>query len=160
MDVVRTAFAGKLPPAALPDYFDEVFEAFRGAGAWALFEDTRACLERLRAGGRRLAVISNFDSRLFDVLANLGIDSCFEQVILSWHVGAAKPDPAIFRRALDAMNTDAASAWHVGDSPDEDAAGAMAAGLGAVLVDRDGNHCGWDAGTRIGSLLELPGWLP
>ena len=110
LDVVLRTFAGKMPPEAMNAYFDEVFETFRGAGAWELFEETRACLQHLRSWGYRLAVISNFDSRLFDVLANLSNDSFFEQVILSWHAGSAKPDQAIFRRALEAVHAVAADA--------------------------------------------------
>lgn len=77
MDVVRRVFGETMKPEDLRDYFDEVFEAFRSRQAWELYEDTRPGLERLRAGGYRLAVISNFDSRLFDVLANLEVDFFF-----------------------------------------------------------------------------------
>jgi putative hydrolase of the HAD superfamily len=156
MDVVRQVFGETMKPEDLRDYFDEVFEAFRGSAAWALYEDTRPSLERLRAGGYRLAVISNFDSRLFDVLANLEIDCFFERVILSWHAGAAKPDPAIFRSALETMHAPASRAAHVGDSLHDDVAGANASGLAAPLLDRKRSHLDWDAGPRLESLIELP----
>jgi putative hydrolase of the HAD superfamily len=155
MDVVRRVLGGTMKPEVLRNYFDEVFEAFRSARAWELYEDTRPGLERLRARGYRLAVISNFDSRLFDVLANLGIDFFFERVILSWHAGSAKPDPAIFRRALEAMHVTAPRALHVGDSLHDDVTGATASGLAAALLDRERKHLDWNAGPRPESLLEL-----
>lgn len=159
MEVVRRVFAGKMQPDVLSAYFHEVFEAFRGATAWELYPDTCACLKSLGSRGCRLAVISNFDSRLFDVLANLGIASCFERVVLSWHTGAAKPDPAIFLRALETMHAPARRALHVGDSLHEDVAGASAAGLASALLDRSGKHRDWDRGCRLESLLDLPRML-
>ncbi len=154
-EVVRRVFAGLMQPQALEAYFDEVFETFRGAASWELYPDTRECLESLRSRGYRLAVLSNFDSRLFDVLANLRIDSYFEQVVLSWHAGSAKPDPSLFFKALEAMHVAARRSAHVGDSLRDDAAGASAAGLAAVLLDRDGRYSGWDEGLRLNSLLDL-----
>lgn len=138
MSVVREAFGAVMPEPVLPAYFDRVFELFRGADAWELFSDTRATLQDLRSRGLRLGVISNFDSRLFDVLANLGVDSYFEQVFISWRIGVAKPDVRIFRRALEAMGIGPLQAAHVGDSAAEDAEGALNAGLQAVLLDRTG----------------------
>jgi len=160
MDLVRRVFSGRMPPDALRDYFDDVFEAFRGAQAWAIDPGTPPVLERLRSSGYRLAVLSNFDSRLFDVLANLGIDSCFERVVVSWHAGSAKPDPGIFRRALAAMHVSAPRAIHVGDSLREDVEGATAAGLHAALLDRRGRHPAWNPAYRLESLSELLCILP
>lgn len=160
MDVVRLVFAQKMTSQVMREYFEDVFEAFRSARSWDLYEDTLPCLERLRSAGYRLAVISNFDSRLFDLLANLEIDHYFERVVLSWHTGAAKPDPLIFRRALDSMTVAPQQALHTGDSIHEDAAGAAAAGMTAVLLDRGARHLGYKSGIRIESLLGLLQYLP
>jgi putative hydrolase of the HAD superfamily len=160
MDLVRRVFSERMPPGVLCGYFADVFEAFRGAQAWTIDPGTPMVLERLRSSGYRLAILSNFDSRLFDVLANLGIDSLFEQVIVSWHAGSAKPDPRIFRRALAAMHVPATRALHVGDSLLEDVEGATGAGLHAALLDRRGRHPGWKAGCRLGDLSELLRILP
>jgi putative hydrolase of the HAD superfamily len=160
LEIVQEVFAGRMPDATLRRYFEEVFEAFRKADAWRLFRDTHISLERLRGSGYRLGIISNFDSRLSDLLINLGIGSLFEHVTISWCVGAAKPDSKIFRSALQAMNVPAARAMHVGDSLHEDFAGAQQAGLAAVLLDRRNLHSGWKVGWRIRSLSELCDGLP
>lgn len=160
LEIVQDVFAGKLPVATLQQYFEEVFETFRKADAWLLFSDTRTSLQRLRAGGYRLGIISNFDSRLRDLLINLGIHSMFEHVTFSWCVGAAKPDARIFHSALEAMNVLATKAVHVGDSLHEDFTGAHEAGLRAVLLDRCNLHPGWAGGCRIQSLSELCDNLP
>ena len=120
------------------EYFDEVFQAFAGPAHWALFPETRGVLERLRAGGLELGIISNFDTRLFDVLRGLGIGDLFDTVTISSLACAVKPSPRIFHAALEKHVVDPEDAWHIGDSLEEDVGGARRAGLGAVLLDR--NH--------------------
>jgi putative hydrolase of the HAD superfamily len=137
-DVVADVFGARMPGAVLRNYFDEVFEFFRGSGAWELFPDTGPALEWLRTRGYRLGVLSNFDSRLYPLLRSLGVAGYFESVTISWQAGAAKPDSRIFRAALERMKVAPARALHVGDSRTEDYEGALSAGLRAVLVDRDG----------------------
>ena len=160
MDVVRRAFSGRIPESVLPAYFEEVFDVFRGPGGWELYSDTRATLHRLQSNGYRLGVLSNFDSRLIDVLANLGIGEFFESVVFSWCAGFAKPDTRIFHHALHVMRVPAKSALHVGDSIEEDYRGASRAGIQALLLDR-GNECpDADGILRITCLSELCGLLP
>ncbi len=139
-EVVRAVFGRRMSAASLKDYFHEVFEYFRRGEAWELFPETRACLSKLRDSGRRLGVVSNFDSRLVDVLRDLGIDSFFDAVTLSWRAGAPKPNRRIFEAALTAMRAEAGRALHVGDSPDEDFEGAKNAGMRAILLDRFGER--------------------
>ncbi len=153
--IVGEVFAGRMPPSTLRKYFAEVFEIFRTAAAWRLFPDTLPSLKELKDAGCRLGVISNFDSRLIGLLQDLGIGSFFEQVTISWRVGAAKPDSKIFRCAVEAMDVDASRAVHVGDSLREDFAGASAAGLKAVLLDRRDLHAGWKDGWRVRDLSEF-----
>jgi putative hydrolase of the HAD superfamily len=95
-------------------------------------------LERLRAGGARLAVVSNWDVSLHDVLERTGLRGLLDAVVISAELGVAKPDPAIFRAALERLGAKADDAIHVGDSVEHDVAGARAAGLEAVFVARNG----------------------
>jgi putative hydrolase of the HAD superfamily len=154
-DVVRAVFEGRMTGPVLRDYFEEVFEAFRRGDVWRLFPETRSALSRLSDAGIRLGVISNFDSRLFDVLRDLGIDGFFDTVTLSWRAGAPKPDPRIFETALAAMRTSADAALHVGDSKDEDFSGAQNAGLRAIHLDRAGKCAGGDHGACARDLGEV-----
>jgi putative hydrolase of the HAD superfamily len=159
MDVVRAVFGARMPEGLLERYFEEVFDTFRRAESWDLFPDTVPGLERLRSNGDRLGVLSNFDSRLFELLANLGLDRYFERVTISWRAGAAKPDRRIFERALDAMSAKPGEAVHVGDSIVDDYEGARQAGLGAVLLDRRRRHLHQEGIVRVESLLELNNML-
>ncbi len=95
---------------------------------------TRAALDRLRAGGLRLGVVSNSVGRVEEALVAAGLRDCFEVVIDSALVGVEKPDPAIFRAALDALGVAPPEALYVGDLYDVDVVGARAAGMEAVLL--------------------------
>ncbi len=115
---------------------------------------TAESLARLRAAGIRLAVISNSDGRAAAALEAGGLLDQFEFVIDSGEVGVEKPDPRIFRIALERMGVDPADALYVGDLYEVDAMGARAAGLDVVLLDPSGEHSGRDVKT-VRSLVEL-----
>jgi putative hydrolase of the HAD superfamily len=139
---------------ALP--LEDVEHALLGAVRFRPYPEVPAALARLRASGARLAVVSNWDVSLHDVLERTGLRPLVDAVVISAELGAAKPDPAIFRAALDRLGAAAGDAVHVGDSVEHDVAGALAAGIEAVLVARDGAEV--PAGVRaIASLDELAG---
>jgi HAD superfamily hydrolase (TIGR01509 family) len=75
-----------------------------------LASGTRHALDRLRAAGLRLGVVSNADGRVEEALVAAGLRDCFEVVLDSALVGVEKPDPAIFRAALDALGVAPAEA--------------------------------------------------
>jgi putative hydrolase of the HAD superfamily len=102
------------------------------------YDDARPLLDRLKAAGVRLAVVANWDVSLPDVLARLGLADPFEVIVTAAAIGAAKPDARPFQAALERLGSDAAQTVHVGDDPVTDIAGARAAGLSAVLLDRSG----------------------
>jgi putative hydrolase of the HAD superfamily len=87
----------------------------------------------------QLAVISNFDSRLRFILQHLGISNYFSYIFISSELGADKPDPEIFRRALKIMQLNADEVLHVGDDPERDWKAAKAAGLLVFRLDRPRN---------------------
>ena len=98
-------------------------------------------LQLLRDAGLSLVVVSNSDGTVEDGLASLGLRTLLHGVVDSAVVGAEKPDPAIFRHALDLAGTEPDRAVHVGDLFSVDVLGARAAGLHAVLLDPYGD---WD----------------
>jgi len=160
--IVRAVFAGAglLPsyvPGAFDAYFDAVYRHFEDPAVWDVYADVVPALSDLAALGCSLGVVSNFDSRVLRILEGLGLASRFASVTLSSRVGATKPDPRIFARALASHGADAARAIHVGDSPVEDFGGARAAGLRAVLIDRAGRHAGRPELVRVDSLGALVG---
>ncbi|MGH9841771.1 MAG: HAD-IA family hydrolase [Blastocatellia bacterium] len=136
-------------------FFAEVFEFFRTAEAWRVFDDVVPALEALRMRGLRLVVISNFDSRLEDLIRAFGLNQYFDAIHYSTRMGAAKPDPAIFRAALRVHGVGAHQAVHIGDSLRADVEGAIAAGIHAVLLDRNQQYGDQDGVRKIMGLNEL-----
>jgi putative hydrolase of the HAD superfamily len=129
--VVQDSLHTALPAA-------EVEEAVLEAIRFRPYPEVPGVLEALRARGAGLAVVSNWDVSLHDVLERTGLRDLVDAVVISAELGAAKPDPAIFHVALQALGVQAGDALHVGDSLEQDVRGAMAAGVAAVLVVRDG----------------------
>jgi putative hydrolase of the HAD superfamily len=132
----------------------DVEEALLAAVRFRAYPEVPAVLGRLRQGGARLAVVSNWDVSLHDVLERTRLRGRVDAVVISAEVGIAKPDPAIFRVALERLGATAAAAMHVGDSVEHDVAGARAAGLEAVLVARNGAEAP-DGMRVVASLDEL-----
>jgi putative hydrolase of the HAD superfamily len=121
---------------------------------FSVFDDARPTLDALRDRGLRLAVVSNWDVSLSDVLERLGLARLFDGIVTSSEVGARKPAASIFQRALDLLAVAPDRAVHVGDSPLEDVDGARAAGIDAVLLRRDG-HPGPEGVKTVSSLTAL-----
>ena len=161
-------------PASLDDLRDRCAEVLRealglpgldhatarrvmlGSLEFTAFADAAPALRDLRAAGHALIVVSNWDCSLPDFLRPPGLLELVDAVVSSAVVGAAKPDPAPFRRALELAGAAPGDALHVGDSLENDVAGARAAGVRAVLVDRAGPApAGVDAVRSLGDLASL-----
>jgi putative hydrolase of the HAD superfamily len=128
--------------------------AMLGALEFTAFPDALEGLGDLRERGHSLVVVSNWDCSLPDWLGPTGLLELVDGVVTSADVGAAKPDPTIFRRALELAGVDGAGAVHVGDSLDNDVEGARAAGIRSILIRRDGTG---PAGVEtVRALTEVP----
>ena len=85
-----------------------------------------------------MVVASNWDVSLHHVLERLELAQLVDGIVTSAEVGARKPSPAVFERALALVHARPAEALHVGDSIEEDVVGARAAGIDAILLARHG----------------------
>ena len=115
--------------------FDAIFAAFARADAWRLVPGVRDALDRARARGLRLAIVSNMDARLPALLAELGLADALDAVVLPSSCGFAKPDARIFAVALARLGVRAEAALYVGDREADCVAAARAAGLHAWRYD-------------------------
>jgi putative hydrolase of the HAD superfamily len=132
----------------------ELTEALLASLRFAAFPDAEPALLAARARGQRLVVVSNWDISLQAVLDRLGLAPLLDGIVTSAQAGARKPSPAIFELALATAQVRQRDAIHVGDSIEEDVAGALGAGIEPVLIHRDGRP--GPAGVRtIASLAEL-----
>jgi putative hydrolase of the HAD superfamily len=102
------------------------------------YPDARPSLADLSGRGLRLVCVSNWDCTLGAVLDRCGLGELLDGAVSSAEAGARKPDPAIFAEALELAGCEPEEALHVGDSPEEDLEGARAAGIRALLLDREG----------------------
>jgi HAD superfamily hydrolase (TIGR01509 family) len=137
---------------------DGLVENTQKSANWdVMLPGTREALERIR-GDYSIAVISNADGKIEDVLRRCGIADCFESITDSGIVGQEKPHPAVFQVALLAMQAKAAESLYVGDVCSVDYVGARNAGMQAILFDVAGAYR--DRGlARVESLAGLEGWL-
>ncbi len=134
-------------------FFDDLYERFARPDVWRLYDDVLPTLNHLKARHYRLAMISNWDHRLFSLVEGLGLSPYLETVIASSSVGTPKPGARIFEAALKKVNVPPAQAVHVGDSLEDDYHGATRAGLQAVLLDR--HRKAYNGITRVGTLHEF-----
>lgn len=136
------------------DLVGELFSLFSSSASYKLFDDVLPAVETLTDSGYRLGLISNFETWLEDMLIELELGGVFEPVVISGREGIEKPDPELYRIAVERAGVDPARAVHVGDSPVMDVAPALEVGLQAVLLDRGGRYPDVPY-PRIASLVEL-----
>ena len=120
------------------NFFEIAYEHFAESGVWELYPEVPGVLEQLQPRFQ-LAVISNFDGRLRFILEHLGISKLFKRIFISSEIGADKPDPEFYLRALKLIDLKPNEVVHVGDDPERDWEAASAAGLSIFRLDRPKN---------------------
>ncbi len=147
VDLVLDQAAPSLSKFDRDNFFEIAYEHFGEADVWELYPEVPGVLEQLQPRFQ-LAVISNFDGRLRFILQHLGISKFFTHIFISSEIGADKPDPEIFRRALNLIDLKPDEVLHVGDDPKRDWEAASKAGLSIFGLDRPKN-----------SLRDLLNWV-
>jgi putative hydrolase of the HAD superfamily len=138
VDLVLEQVAPALSEFDRDNFFEIAYEHFAEAGVWEIYPEVPGVLEQLRRRFQ-LAVISNFDGRLRLILQHLGVSKFFSRVFISSELGADKPDPEIYRRALKLIDRKPTEVLDVGDDPQRDWEAASAAGLSVFRLDRPKN---------------------
>jgi HAD superfamily hydrolase (TIGR01549 family) len=114
----------------------KISEAESSLSLYELYPDTIEFLALCEARNIDLAVVSNHDWVLPDVLSYLGIAKYFKVVVTSARVGVRKPHPLIFNKALRELDLESDQVFMIGDSMEDDIGGAKSAGIDGVLIDR------------------------
>jgi putative hydrolase of the HAD superfamily len=137
---------------------DDLLRTFSDKASYKLFPEVMDAFEELRAVGYRLGLISNFEGWLEEVLIEEKAGDIFDVRVISGIEGVEKPDPQIYRLALERAGAEPHECVHVGDSISNDLEPATAVGMKAVMIDRSGSFpdASWP---RITTLGELPGLL-
>jgi putative hydrolase of the HAD superfamily len=138
VDLVLNEVAPAMNELDRDNFFEIAYEHFAEVGVWKLYPEVAETLENLRPRFQ-LAVVSNFDGRLRMILEHLGVSKFFSHIFVSSELGADKPDPEIFRRALKVIHLAPNEVLHVGDDPERDWKAARAAGVSIFKLERDKN---------------------
>src|SRR5215469_3396025 len=124
-----------------------------GSTCFELYVDVQPVLHALKRRGLRLAVVSNWHRGLDFFCHEMNLSNLLDAIISSSDIGIEKPDPRIFEEAVRRLRAKPDHIVHVGDEPDQDFSGAVAAGLRAILIDRRNVYSAH--ANRINSLYEL-----
>jgi putative hydrolase of the HAD superfamily len=147
------------PPSLHEEIIDALWEAHQRVGLWTVaVRGAVDVVSRLRGSGYRIGVVSNAEGRVERDLESAGYAGLLDTVVDSHLVGVAKPAPGIFAIALTRLGARAETAVFVGDVPAVDVAGARAAGITPLLLDRHDLYATADV-PRLRSLGELPKWI-
>ena len=120
---------------------------------------TISVLDRLRAAGWRLGLVSNATAETAEAWPGCSLAERFEVAVFSSELAVAKPDPRIYLAATDELNAVPAQCFYVGDGADGELGGAAALGMRVVrTTEHNDTDPSWP-GTPIRSLTELPGLL-
>ncbi|MEI6045432.1 MAG: HAD-IA family hydrolase [Chloroflexota bacterium] len=125
-----------LPPRVHDEIFWKIIEAFEDPATYPLYPETRSVLERLKAEGYRLGIISNWGWHLPELCNSLGLTQYFEVILTSARVGCPKPQPRIFETALSQIKAEPHQAFHIGDTFKSDIEGAWKVNMAALWLDR------------------------
>lgn len=151
-----SSYRWAVPLSARANFTQPIRDIF-GSGCFELYIDVQPALHALRRRGLRLAVVSNWHRGLDSFCHEMSLSNLLDAVISSSDIGVEKPDSRIFLEAVRRLRVEPDRIAHVGDEPDDDFTGAVAAGLRAILIDRRNAHSTHPS--RIGSLNELEAQL-
>jgi HAD superfamily hydrolase (TIGR01662 family) len=135
----------------------EMERAWVHAQHFELYEDVQPALAALRDRGLRIGLLSNTARDLADFVAHHRLE--VDAVLTSRTHGKTKPHETIFRRMLDLLDVAAEEAVMVGDTLEDDVEGAVAVGMNAVLVDREGRYPERERLDGLGGLLGALGLI-
>jgi putative hydrolase of the HAD superfamily len=148
-----------LQEVGVSDHYDRLvgrlYTTFTDLASYRLHPDVIPTIDRLREARISMGVISNFEEWLERLLESLGVTDYFPVLVISGVEGVEKPDPQIFRIALERAGVSAEESVYVGDHPFFDIEAAKEVGMVAVLIDRRGRYPDAE-GIRITSLEDLP----
>ena len=153
--IVTDTLTGVADPEAC---YRHLFDHFARPSAWRVAPDAAELFAALRARGLLLGLGSNYDDRLWSVLAGFPeLAPVRDRVLISSAVGVRKPGAGFFRESARVAGCDVSEVLFVGDDLDNDYRGAAAAGMPAVLLDPRGSHPEIaERITRLTELLDLP----
>ncbi len=116
---------------------NQVFEYFISVKRhWILKKDVRETFENLKKLGKTVSIVSNFDSKLKNIVANLEIEHLIDNIHISQDEGFEKPDVRFYKMFLEKYDINPKESLYVGDSYELDFEPALKVGLIPLLIDQ------------------------
>jgi putative hydrolase of the HAD superfamily len=158
---IDQAAIAELGIGPMPDsFYRRLNELFLVVSNWHVFPDVLPALDAIKERGLTIGAVSNWVWQLPELLHSLELVRHFDFIAASARVGFEKPHPEIFRYALEQAGAKPGEAIHVGDHLDADVAGARAAGIAAVLIDRRGRFKPEDVPDDVPVITNLAELIP
>ncbi len=126
---------------------------------FVIFDDVLSTLKMLKEKNLTLGLLTNLNRDIDSICQKLGVKPYLDFTVTSTEAGADKPQPPIFRLALERARVDAAEAVHVGDQYKLDVVGARGVGIKPILIDRADVYPEVNDCPRIRSLTEVTEYL-
>jgi HAD superfamily hydrolase (TIGR01662 family) len=130
----------------------EITRAWERHENFELYEDVPEALAAVRSAGLRIGLVSNSARDVREFARHHGLE--VDAGISSFHHGRSKPHASIFRAVLDLLGVEPADSAMVGDTIADDIEGALALGMRAILLDREGVHPDFEP--RAETLTDVP----
>ena len=137
-EIFLKSLGNSVAPGDVDKMFPLCFSEYARGEYWRLYPEVLQALAALRLLEFRLVVLSNWDRRLLQTLADVRLDPFFEKVYISTLIGYAKPDPGAFHYVMKDLNVSPQEILHIGDSLEEDVLGAQRARIRAIYLNRTG----------------------
>lgn len=155
--LVKDVFLNFEPIQEFELFFNELYDIFARPEYWKIFPEVKEVIQKLKALGFILGVVSNWDQRLIPLCEKLGLAGFFNFILASGMVGSSKPHRGIFEEALRLSQVQPHEALHIGDSLKDDVKGSSELGIHAILIDRSGERK--YPVTTVKNLLEIFEWI-
>jgi|BarGraNGADG00312_1021997.scaffolds.fasta_scaffold01559_3 putative hydrolase of the HAD superfamily len=133
-----------------------IYDHFGDGDRWRTYPDVVPVFETLKREGYRMALVSNWDSRLAKLCFDMGLDRYLDSVLSSASIGLIKPNPVIYQVACERLKVEPGHAVHVGDHYYADVLGSRSVGINPVMIDRFGH----DNPADVPIIKDLYGLLP
>eukprot|EP00475_Leptophrys_vorax_P011537 TRINITY_DN1809_c1_g1_i1.p1 TRINITY_DN1809_c1_g1~~TRINITY_DN1809_c1_g1_i1.p1 ORF type:complete len:155 (-),score=12.85 TRINITY_DN1809_c1_g1_i1:30-494(-) len=138
-----------------PTYTRELHDYYGKKEAWRFTDpNAKEAFAAIRRAGIKIALVSNFDTRLRDLLRMLECYDWFDAIAVSAEVEAEKPSPTLFHAACDMLGVMPHEAVHVGDSKNKDFKGAKAAGCGGAWLWNEDVYSFTEVARKLGVEFE------
>ncbi|MGA1824292.1 MAG: HAD-IA family hydrolase [bacterium] len=160
-EIFQQAIGDIISPEDREPLFNACYHAYASGSYWKIYPDVLETLRDLQSRGYRLVILSNWDSRLLRTLRDLKLHTYFEKIYISTLIGHAKPNPGAFLHIVKDLAIPSSALLHVGDTVEEDIAGAVNAHVRSILVKRQADSPFPDRSVKaVVSLRDLVSLLP